>query len=136
MREPETSNFARYQRIARSTTFWTLRLVRSRFVVDDLIKILETRAPNEATARTINPPRAHMRRRASAGSVRTARHAGRRAPRTQNMKAAPMTGTISPTLGLKEIRLPIVGMRGNPNATRTLKSTPTVQPITDRKSVV
>jgi hypothetical protein len=56
----------------------------------------------------------YIRRNASAGSIRTARHAGSRAPRTQSAKAAPTIGAISPTLGLNEIRLPIVGMRGNP----------------------
>src|SRR5262252_8446155 len=71
----------------------------------------------------------YTRRSATAGSIRTARHAGSRAPRTQSAKAAPMTGTITPTLGLNAIRLPIVGTRGNAYAARKLRTTPRPQPI-------
>src|SRR5207244_5447836 len=84
-----------------------------------------------APARTTSSlTRAHRRRSASAGTIRTARHAGNSAPRTQSTKAATTTGAIRATLGLNEIRLPIAGMRGNANAASKLNSTPRTQPLT------
>lgn len=53
---------------------------------------------------------AYVLRKASAGSIRIARHAGSRAPKMQRTKAAPTTGTISMPTGLNEIRRPMTGI--------------------------
>jgi hypothetical protein len=74
--------------------------------------------------------RAYNRRSASAGTIRIARHAGKSEPRTQSAKAATMIGAIRPMLGLKEMRLPMAGMKGKPNPARKPNSTPRTQPIT------